>query len=95
MNPVWIAQVAAGLAAGSALGAAYFAGLWWTARRLARSPRPRAIAGASFVARAALLAGALAGLSAIGPAALLAALAGFHAARVAAIRIALRSGRNA
>jgi F1F0 ATPase subunit 2 len=47
----WIMPAAAGLAAGGI----YFAGLWWTVRRLNTSRRPTALTLASFALRAALV----------------------------------------
>jgi F1F0 ATPase subunit 2 len=43
------------LLAGVLLGGAYFGGLWWTVRRLPRSPRPLALAIGSFWLRIAVV----------------------------------------
>lgn len=45
------------LVAGIGLGLVYFAGLWWTSRRLARVAWPLAFLFASFALRVALLLG--------------------------------------
>lgn len=47
------------LAAGTGLGLAYFAGLWWTSRQVGRVSRPGAFFFASFVIRLALLLGGI------------------------------------
>lgn len=44
---------------GAGLGALYFAGLWWTVRRIRSSRRPGMLAVASFLVRAGLTASAL------------------------------------
>ncbi len=46
-------QVGLGLAAGAALGALYFGGLWLTVTRVPRTRRPYLLLGGSFVARTA------------------------------------------
>lgn len=51
-----VTQAAVGLLAGSALGAFFYAGLWWTVRALPRSRHPAALALASFFARALVVA---------------------------------------
>lgn len=75
--------VAASVALGLLLGAAYFGGLWWTLTRLARWRCPGWALAASFVVRGALLLGVLALVARQGVAPLLLVLAGFLAARVA------------
>ena len=56
MTPVIVAWFPA-LVAGLLAGTLYFAGLWWTVRRLNTSRRPSLLMAASFALRAALAAG--------------------------------------
>lgn len=87
MTVGWLVDLGLSFLAGAALGAAYFAALWATVRRLAGRPRAGLWAASSFAGRVALL---LAGLLLIGRwggwPALVTALAGFLGARVAAVR---------
>lgn len=84
-----------GLAAGLLVGAAYFAGLWWTVRKVTRVQRPAPWLLGSFVARSLLALAAFAlVLRLASPFALLAALIGFMAARWLATRF-LPSERQA
>ncbi|HUV39001.1 MAG TPA: ATP synthase subunit I [Planctomycetota bacterium] len=48
---VWTLEIAGALAAGVVLGLFYFGGLWWTVRRVMKSPRPHVLILASFVIR--------------------------------------------
>ena len=74
----------------------FFAGLWWTAKRLPVSKRPAALAVASLIIRMCAMVGVLLLLSRFGrweP--LAAALVGFVMVRVAAVRLTKkRNGRN-
>lgn len=79
-------KIAIGAAAGGIVGAVYFASLWANARCYARHAIGAAIALQA--ARFGVLALALFGLARLGPAALLAALAGIVLARHFAIRLA-------
>lgn len=56
-------MIALALLAGMLLGAAFFAGLWWTVRRGLASPRPALWFGVSLLAR---LAGVLGGFWLVG-----------------------------
>ncbi len=73
---------------GTALGALFFGGLWWTVRRAAVSPRPSLWFGPSLLLRTATVVGGfyLAG-GAHWPR-LAACLAGFVLARIAVLRLA-------
>jgi len=80
-------QLVIGFAAGAAAGAAFFAALWWTARRLPSARKPGLLALGSFVARLTVVLGVFYLLSRYGrweP--MVAALAGFVAARLVAVR---------
>lgn len=79
-------QLAVGLAAGAALGAVYFLGLWWTLRRLPGARRPGLRLLASFTLRGALVVAAFAALARWGALALVVALGGFLLARLAVTR---------
>lgn len=71
-----------GLGAGLLVGAAYFAGLWWTVRKVTRVQRPAVWLLGSFAARSIVALGAFALVLRLGsPVALVAALIGFMAAR--------------
>lgn len=79
-------SLALALAAGVALGALYFAGLWWTVRRGAASATPARLFLGSFLLRTAV---ALGGLSLVGGGRwerLLVGLLGFVLGRVLVIR---------
>lgn len=71
-----------GLGAGLLVGAAYFAGLWWTVRKVTRVSRPAPWLLGSFVMRSLVALGVFALVLRLGsPLALVAALIGFMAAR--------------
>ncbi len=74
------------LAAGAALGAFYFGGLWWTTQRLITAANPAPLAFASFVVRTVVTLGGFY-LAAGGHwARMLACLAGFLLARTVLVR---------
>ncbi|MEA3402391.1 MAG: ATP synthase subunit I [Armatimonadota bacterium] len=79
--------VAGGLAAGVAMGLAYFAGLWWTVQRLPGARRPVLVWGTSAVVRVAVATGVFYLLLTWGAAQLVAGVLGFIGARVLATRI--------
>ena len=83
-----IVLAALGLAAGLALGAGHFGGLWWTVRRATTSRRPARLLALSALGRGAALAAGLAALAKIGPWALLAGLVGVLLVRLVATRTA-------
>lgn len=89
MAPDVLGIILAGLG-GLVWGLAYFAGLWWTVRRMAGAASPLTLALASFVVRAGLLLAGLALLAGGDVFRLLAALAGFVLARQ--ILLARRAG---
>jgi F1F0 ATPase subunit 2 len=95
MMPPWIWKGIIGFVVGLAVGAVYFAGLWWTARRLIQAARPQLFAFASFIVRAILLGTMLVAVASAGPAPLFASIAGFTAAWIGSVRWALRGGENA
>ncbi len=85
MNSIVIIVVAAAL--GGAAGLLYFGGLWYTARRALRGGYPVAVMLASFLGRTAIAFALFAGVMHFGKiAGLIAALAGFIAARWALVR---------
>jgi len=63
-NAVWLPYIAA-LLAGGALGTVFFAGLWWTVRRVSNSATPARWFIASLIVRTALV---LTGFYAVGAA---------------------------
>jgi F1F0 ATPase subunit 2 len=73
--------LATAAAGGALLALAYFAGLWWTVRRLPASSRPGRLATGSFLVRAALAGAALVALAGEDPARLLVAVGAFAAVR--------------
>lgn len=78
-------------AAGVALGALYFGGLWWTVRRSVTSPNPARLVAGSLLVRMSLL---LAGFSVVGRGhweRLLACMVGVLVARYLVTRL-LRTG---
>ncbi len=79
-------QIGVAALAGVALGAAYFAGLWWTVLHLPGMRRPWAWLAASAAARMALLLAGLSLLLPLGAGAVAAAVGGFVLARIAACR---------
>ena len=82
-----VAAVALGFAAGAAIGAAYFLGLWWTVRRATRAARPAPLLLLSFVVRLAFAVALLLVIVRLGALALVAALLGFLVARVLLSRV--------
>ncbi|MFO7545897.1 MAG: ATP synthase subunit I [Trueperaceae bacterium] len=82
LGPVSFATIALGFAAGAAIGASYFLGLWWTVRRATRSTRPTPLLLVSFVVRLAFAVALLLVIVRLGALALAAALLGFLVARV-------------
>lgn len=75
-------------AGGAAVAAAYFAGLWWTVRQLPRARHAGLLVTVSFFVRTPLAALALFGVSGGDAWRLLAAVAGFLAARTVIVRSA-------
>jgi len=57
VSGAWLREGALSLAVGIALGLAYFAGLWWTSRRVTGMGQPGLLLLGSFAVRAALLLG--------------------------------------
>ena len=86
MDAKMIGLVALGLVVGAVLGAAYFASLWATTRRLSRSRRPAALVLAGYAVRLLVAAAVFAWMAWTGVAAVLAALVGFIAVRGVAVR---------
>lgn len=76
------------IAGGGAVGAAYFASLWWTVQRAARAARPVMLIAGSFLLRGTLAAALLVGLSGGDPWRLLAAAGAFLAVRTVAVWLA-------
>lgn len=85
-DPILLAAL--GLAAGLALGAGHFGGLWWTVRRATSARRPARLLALSALGRGAALAAGLVALAKIGPWTLLAGLIGVLIARLVATRTA-------
>lgn len=83
-DPILLAAL--GLAAGLALGAAHFGGLWWTVRRATSARRPARLLALSALGRGAALTAGLVALAKIGPWALLGGLVGVLIARLVATR---------
>jgi F1F0 ATPase subunit 2 len=83
----WAGALALAAVAGALLGAIYFGGLWWTARRGSTSPRPAPWFLGSLMVRMAIV---LPGFLAVADgqwARMLACLLGFVAARTAVMRL--------
>jgi len=76
--------------AGFALGAGYFAGLWWTVRNLNQSAAPGALVLVSFLLRNALLAAGFVVVSGRTWQGVVACLLGFVAARLLVVRALAR-----
>jgi F1F0 ATPase subunit 2 len=89
-----LAALALGAAAGLALGWLYFVGLWWTVQRVPHARRAGALLMVSFLLRAAVTVAGLLLVLRLGPAALVAALVGFVAARWLATRGAVPGPRR-
>lgn len=85
MNGAWIV----GAAAGSVLGAAYFAGLRATLGRLPGTRRPTVLALLSYAARTGAVGLGFWAVASAGPSGIVAALAGFLGARHVALRRAV------
>ena len=83
---VGIGQLALALAAGAAIGAFYFGGLWLTVRRVPGSRRPALLTFGSFALRAAVAVAAMVWIARAHWQLLLAAMAAFVAVRVAVTR---------
>lgn len=79
-------------AAGAGLGAFFFGGLWWSMRRGLRSPRPALWFAGSFLVRTAATLAGFYFLSGGRWERLMACLAGFLAARIAATRLSRGRG---
>jgi F1F0 ATPase subunit 2 len=83
------------LLAGSLLGAAFFAGLWWTIRRGLSSRRPGLLFVGSLLLRTAAAVAGFYFVSRGDPRRLLACLAGFFLARLLVTRLARVRGPDA
>ncbi|MBI1358420.1 MAG: ATP synthase subunit I [Acidobacteria bacterium] len=79
--------LAAPFAAGLLLGAVFFGGLWWTVRKALSASRPALWFLASLLLRTGLVLGGFYWLAGGGWPRLAAALAGFVAARILALRL--------
>jgi len=86
-----VTELVVAFVAGIAIGAAYFAALWWTVRDLHHARRPAARLTASTVVRLALVVGAFWLVMNGESRRLLACLAGFITARFVAMRIVRHS----
>lgn len=84
-DPILLATL--GLAAGLALGAGHFGGLWWTVRRAASARRPARLLALSALGRGAALTAGLVALATIGPFTLVAGLVGLLVARLLVARL--------
>ncbi|MCB2187577.1 MAG: ATP synthase subunit I [Deltaproteobacteria bacterium] len=78
---------------GAAAGAVFFLGLWWTVRRLPRSPRPGWLTLASLLVRGAAAAAGFALVMQGDWRRLAACLAGFLLARAAVVRAIRPAGQ--
>jgi F1F0 ATPase subunit 2 len=87
MLTLWLAW-----AAGGAIGAMFFGGLWWTVRRGLTSRRPALVFGLSMLLRTALALGGIDAVSAGAWDRLLACLVGFVTARLVVTRVATGAG---
>jgi F1F0 ATPase subunit 2 len=90
-HAAWLVTLAEGAGAGAAVGVAYFATLWWTVRRAARTTRPRAFIVGSFLVRGIVAAALLVALAGAHPWRLVAALGGFLVVRAVSVRLARAS----
>ena len=76
------------IAGGAVVGTLYFAGLWWTVQRAARTSHPVMFVAGSFLIRGMLAAALLVGLAGGNPGRLLGAVAAFLAVRTVVVRLA-------
>jgi F1F0 ATPase subunit 2 len=76
------------IAGGGAVGALYFASLWWTVQRAARASRPVLWIAGSFLLRGMLAAALLVGLAGGDPWRLLGAVGAFLVVRTVVVNIA-------
>lgn len=83
---VGIGQLTLALAAGAAVAAFYFGGLWLTVRRLATSRRPVLLTFGSFILRGAIAVAAMVWIARVHWQLLPAVMAGFVLARVVMTR---------
>ena len=83
---VEIGQLILALAAGIAVAAFYFGGLWLTVRRVATSPRPALLTFGSFIVRGVIAVAAMVWIARVHLQLLLAAMAGFVLVRVIVTR---------
>ena len=83
---VGIGQLAMALAAGTAMAAFYFGGLWLTVRRIATRRRPALLVFGSFIVRGAMVIAAMVWITRIHWQLLPAAMAGFVLVRVVVTR---------
>jgi F1F0 ATPase subunit 2 len=88
-DPILLATL--GLAAGLALGAGHFGGLWWTVRRATSARRPARLLALSALGRGAALLAGMVALAKIDPWTLLAGSVGVLIARLVTTR-AVASG---
>lgn len=79
---VGIGQMALALAAGTAMAAFYFGGLWLTVRRIAARRRPMLLVFGSFIVRGAVVVAGMVWIARMHWQLLLAAMAGFVLVRV-------------
>jgi len=89
MIALWIVV---GVVVGACLGLVFFGGLWWTTQRLATARQPGLLLALSLLTRLAIVALALVVLARFNAAALIGALFGLIAVRIAMVR-AVSSGR--
>jgi F1F0 ATPase subunit 2 len=85
-----IGPVVGALAAGTILGALFFGGLWWTARRGLTAANPALWFGLSALVRMAIIVSTLYYVASSGWPSVLACLCGLLIARVAVTRIVTR-----
>ena len=76
------------IAGGGAVGGLYFAGLWWTVQRAARTSHPVLFIAGSFLFRGMLAAALLVGLAGGDPWRLLGAVGAFLVVRTLVVRFA-------
>jgi F1F0 ATPase subunit 2 len=76
------------IAGGAIVGGVYFAGLWWTVQRAARTSHPVLLIAGSFLVRGIAAAALLVGLAGGHPFRLLGAVGAFLVVRTLAVRLA-------